>query len=143
MTLKPLQQRPEFIPVLVTSSAAAATYTVDADDNLPAGVYNLALITTESNTDTASDIRLKLFLNEAQTSKSPALYGISLSTSVAATVVTLVTTGDYVVYSAVKADTALASFAGQPIFIPYGLEVTVDSASATSFEATLLAQRRL
>lgn len=124
------------IPVTI----ADATYTIQ----LPAGWYFLRMTGAQVNAGTDGDILLKKFVDEAQTTgDAVTLYGEDI-----ATIVGIVTAIDME-----AANTGMEFWwTGQlqaadegarpsPIFLPYGLELTVDINNVTALTLTLHAQR--
>ena len=124
------------IPVTI----ADATYTVE----LPAGWYFLRVTGSQTNVGADGTILVKKFVDAAQTTaKAVALYGEDIATIVG-------------IATAIDMEAANAGlefwFTGQvqatnesaqpsPIFLPYGLEVTIDINAVSALALTVHAQK--
>lgn len=123
---------------VVPVTIADASYTV----NLPAGYYYLRITGTQTNAGADGTLLVEKYTNQAQTVQR-ALYGEDLATAV----------GIATAFDIEAADTALEFwFTGQlqatnegarpsPIFIPYGLKVTVNINAITALALTVHALR--
>ena len=123
---------------VVSPTIADASYVVD----LPAGWYFLRVTGTQTNAGADGTILVEKYTNEARSAQR-ALYGEDI-----ATIVGIATAIDME-----AADTALEFwFTGQatatnepaqpsPIFIPYGLKVTININAVTALALTVHAQK--
>jgi hypothetical protein len=160
MPLRPFQQRSEFLPVFVTETTSSVTQTItlNEDNNLSAGFYQLSAMVAQKNISaTGNTIKLKPYVNEAQTVVGDPLWLAAGSNSTAVTLLTFAATsatasdtetGYYVIMSAAKPGAGLFGANEMGVFLPYGLQATVSNNTAStatgipSFRMDIYAKRK-
>ena len=124
------------IPVTI----ADATYTIE----LPAGWYFLRMTGVQTNVGADGDILLKKFVDAAQTTgDAVALYGEDIATIVGInTAIDMEAANDGMEFWWVgQIQATNESARPTPIFLPYGLELTVDINAVSALALTLHAQK--
>jgi hypothetical protein len=154
VTLKPFEQRPEFIPVLITStgSSVAQSIKLDQDDNLGPGYYTLSVIGTEHNyKSTKTTLQLHPYADAAQTIVSNPLWMLDALSTVAVSSYSFATVNSTTSDSAsgyhfdvgfIKSDATMQGDTGRGIFLPYGLKATVTNNVSSTIRLDLIAQRK-
>ena len=124
------------VPVTI----ADATYTIE----LPAGWYFLRMTGAQVNAGADGDILLKKFVDAAQTTgDAVALYGEDIATIVGintAIDMESANTGMEFWWTG-QIQAAAENARPSPIFLPYGLELTVDINAVSALALTLHAQK--
>jgi hypothetical protein len=124
------------IPVTI----ADASYTIE----LPAGWYFLRMTGAQTNVGADGDIILKKFVDAAQTTgDAVALYGEDIATIVGInTAIDMEAADDGMEFWFTGQATATNEPAQpSPVFLPYGLELTVDINAVSALALTLHAQK--
>jgi len=150
VNLKPFEQRPEFLPVFISSTASATAQTIklDIDDNLPPGCYHLSIIGYETNPkSTATTFSLRQYTDADQSVVGPALEVRSINALTSSGTFTMsgTSTATAAGYSVAimphPASAVYAGDAGKGILVPYGLQVTLTNNASSTMRLDLIAQR--
>ena len=135
-----IEQQPETLILSITNTATAATRTVD----LPQGIYDLQLWGNWTNAGAAaSTARVRLYSSTAQSTWTPFYEGKEVGAASVTTSTFTMSPSGTVTASAwgIKGFENVTKPANNALFVPYGVECTIVSGSATALTLELVARR--